>query len=51
MLTLLMQDIRISNTFNAMYVDTVKIHSVHNKHTYNGMHVGAVNTIKLQCRF
>ena len=32
-------------------ISTLSIHSLHNILTCNGMHVDAVDTIKLQCRF
>ena len=34
-----------------LYMSKQLIHSLHNIHTCNGMHVDAVNTIELQCRF
>ena len=43
-------DISISNAFNAIYVEAIDTLSTQYTQC-NGMHVDAVNTIKLQCRF
>ena len=48
MSTLLRQVISIPNVFNAIYMSKQLIHSLHNMHTCNGMHVNAVDTIELQ---
>ena len=50
MLILLILDISISNAFNAIDVKAVNTFSTQYT-TCNGMHVDAVNTIELQCRF
>ena len=34
-----------------LYMSKQPIHSLHNILTCNGMHVNAVDTIKLQCKF
>ena len=34
-----------------LYMSNQPMHSLHNKLTCNGMHVDAVDTIELQCRF
>ena len=51
MLILSILDITNSNTFNAIYVKA-SLYILYTIYlTCNGMHVNAVNTIKLQCRF
>ena len=45
-----MQVVSTSNAFNAMYVEAVDTFST--QYTYFiGMHIDAVDAIKLQCRF
>ena len=46
MSTVSTQGVSISNTFNAIYVEAVDTFSTQ-IHTCNGMHVNAVDTIKL----